>query len=102
MATSTVPASSRARSPCRQCGSESPAIGDLVADAVDRAQVLGVARVGLDLPAQVHDVHVDGPLGDVAVEPVGLLDELAAAEHLVRRRDEGGEEAELGWCARDL
>src|SRR5690606_25601284 len=85
-ATTIVPTRRRARSPKRLRGSvlDRAAIGHLVTDAVHRADVCRVPRVTFDLLAQLGHVHVDGSFGDVAVQAGGLLDELSAAEHLVR------------------
>src|SRR2546423_15471388 len=69
-ATSVVPASSRRRRPRRRGSVTRSAVDDLVPDAVDGPQVPGVGRAGLDLLAQVADVHVDGPFGDGTVQAV--------------------------------
>src|SRR5438445_13890438 len=67
-ATSADSTNSRSRR-LRRIGTD----GELVADAVDRHQPLRAPRLGLDLLAQVHHVHVDRPLGDVPVETVQVL-----------------------------
>src|SRR3954468_17120377 len=94
-ATRTVPTSSRVRSPNLAMA------GHLVADAVDRLQVHRAARIRFDLAPEVLDMGVDGPLGDEAVTPMGLFQQLAPAEHTPGAGHQRLQDPELGRRALD-
>src|ERR1039457_857217 len=70
-------------------------IAELVAHSVDGEQVGRPGGAPLDLLAQVHHVHVDGALGDVAVESPGQLEQRLSGEDPARLSGQGGEQQEL-------
>ena len=77
-------------------------IPEPVAHTPHRKQVLGIARVALDLLPQVADVDVNGPrIAIVGVAPDVLEQGLAALDPS-RRRRERGEDLELDVGEADL
>src|SRR5207249_3427122 len=72
------------------CGDE------LVADAAHRQQALRVARVGLELPAEIRDVHVDRPAVADELALPEMPDELVSSEVAAGLGGEQCDEPELG------
>ena len=79
-ATRAAAAGGRTRSPLGAGESGASCFGQSIPDAVDRQDVARLARVGLDLAAQVLDVRVDRPL--VGFEGVRRLRWLSSHRHL--------------------
>src|SRR3954453_4212390 len=69
-------------------------VAEAISDAAHREDVLGLLRVGLELLAEVADVHVDGPR--VAVRRVAphARQEHVAREHAPGARGERVEDLE--------
>lgn len=60
---------------------------------------MGRLRGRFDLLAQVHHMHIDGPVADVPVEAVQFGKQLRAGEDPAGRRRERAEDPELTGCA---
>src|ERR671919_2345111 len=71
------------------------AVAEPVADPPHREQILGPARIALELLAQVADVDVDRPrIAELRVAP-DPPEQRLAGEHAARRRRPRGQDLEL-------
>src|SRR4051794_37125653 len=70
-------------------------VAEPVADTAHREQVLGGARVPLELLPEVTDVHVDGPRVSVGGVAPDLLEEHLPGLHPSRQARQRGEDLEL-------
>src|SRR5207244_5564744 len=82
---------------CRAAGSRA-VIREAIPDAVDGEQITWLARVGLELAADVLHVRVDRALVRLEGDAVDRVEELRAGEHTTRRSSERREELEFGRC----
>src|SRR5215207_5075372 len=69
--------------------------GKHIAGAANRADDARMGRIGLDLPPDAGDAHVDGAVEGVGVAGVREVEEPLARQHPPRMVDEGLEEVEL-------
>src|SRR5829696_1020258 len=69
--------------------------GKHIAGAANRADDARMVRIGLDLPPDAGDAHVDGAVEGVRVAGVRKVEEPLARQHPPRMVDEGLEEVEL-------
>src|SRR5215203_5964909 len=69
--------------------------GKHIAGAANRADDARMVRIGLDLPPDAGDAHVDGAVEGVGVAGVREVEEPLARQHPPRMVDEGLEEVEL-------
>ena len=76
--------------------------GELVAAAGRRDDEARAFRVGLDLAAQAHDLHVDASVVGFSVSPGDKLEQLIARQCPSRALGESPQEAELGARERNL
>ena len=91
------PGRSRGRGrPGRGRARQGARLGDAVADAVDGQDVARLARVRLELPAEVLDVRVDRPLVRLEGDAVDGVEQLRAGEDAARLAGHRGQQRELG------
>ena len=76
--------------------SHDSSFGEFVAHPVHGEDVLGAARIRLDLPADVLDVRVDGALEGVDVGAADRVEQLPAREDAARPACKRGEQLEFG------
>src|SRR5512141_1642362 len=76
--------------------------GELVAQAVHRPDVLGLARIGLDLVAQVFHMRVDRPVVPLKIEALDAVDQLLPRKHPAGIFGKSDEYLELGGCEHDM
>src|SRR5829696_8318855 len=69
--------------------------GKHITGAANRADDARMVRIGLDLPPDAGDAHVDGAVEGVRVAGVRKVEEPLARQHPPRMVDEGLEEVEL-------
>src|SRR5918995_7283172 len=78
------------------CGTSGRSLArEAVADAVDRLHVAGLARLRLDLAAQVLDVGVDRPLIRLEGDAVQHVEQLSPREDASRLPGHRGQQLEL-------
>ena len=70
---------------------------EIEAQARHRDHIAWVARLRLDLFAQVHDVNIYGAFQALIIVAKGLFQQIQAAERAARLLDQDLKQAELGW-----
>src|SRR5204863_9245371 len=69
---------------------------EAVADPVDREEISGTCRIGLELVPDVLHVRVDRPLVGLERDTVHRVEKLRSREDAARLARHGGDELELG------